>query len=117
MISRVWHGWTSQENADAYQKLLRETVLPEIHRVRGFKGARVLRRAVKNGDVKNDAVKNGAAKNEVEFVVITQFDSIEDVKQFAGADYEVAVIEPAARKLLAHFDARTTLYETAVEID
>jgi heme-degrading monooxygenase HmoA len=112
MISRVWHGWTSQENADAYQKLLRETVLPEIHRVRGFKGARVLRR-----DVKNDAVKNDAAKNEVEFLVITQFDSIEDVKQFAGSDYEVAVIEPTARKLLAHFDGRTTLYETAVEVD
>jgi heme-degrading monooxygenase HmoA len=107
MISRVWHGWTSQENADAYEKLLHETVLPEIHRVRGFKGARVLRR-----DVKNDA-----AKPEVEFLVITQFGSIEDVKQFAGADYEVAVIEPAARQLLAHFDARTTLYETAVEVD
>jgi heme-degrading monooxygenase HmoA len=107
MISRVWHGWTSPGNADAYQKLLREEILPGIHRVRGFKGARVLRR-----DVKNDA-----AKTEVEFVVITQFDSIDDVKQFAGEDYTVAVIEPAARKLLAHFDARTTLYETVATVE
>jgi hypothetical protein len=36
------------------------------------------------------------------------------VKEFSGEDYEVAVIEPAARKLLAHFDARAAHYETVV---
>jgi heme-degrading monooxygenase HmoA len=106
MISRVWHGWTSRENADSYQKLLRDEILPGIHRVPGFKGAQVSRRDV----------KTASAKNEVEFMVITQFDSIEAVKGFAGEDYEVAVIEPEARKLLAHFEARTTLYETVETI-
>lgn len=99
MISRLWHGWTTRANADAYEKLLREEVLPGIHRVRGFKGARVLRRD---------------EKDEVEFIVITSFDSIDAVKEFSGEDYEVAVIEPAARKLLAHFDARAAHYETVV---
>jgi heme-degrading monooxygenase HmoA len=102
MISRVWHGWTTHQNADAYEKLLREEILPGIHRVRGFKGAQVSRRDV---------------KNEVEFMVITQFDSIADVKQFAGEDCEVAVIEPGARKLLEHFDARAAHYETVTRIE
>ena len=101
MISRVWHGCTARANADAYAKLLRAEVLPGIHRVRGFKGAQVLRRE---------------AGDEVEFIVITQFDSLEAVKEFAGEDYEVAVIEPEARKLLSRFDARSAHYETVFKI-
>ena len=26
MISRLWHGWTKRENADAYEELLRRDV-------------------------------------------------------------------------------------------
>jgi heme-degrading monooxygenase HmoA len=101
VISRVWHGWTSRENADTYENLLRGEVLPGIHRVRGFKGAQVLRRD---------------AADEVEFVTITLFDSIDAVKEFAGKDYEVAVVLPEARKLLAHFDARSAHYETVFQL-
>jgi hypothetical protein len=32
MISRIWHGWTTHENADKYERLLRAEVLPGIHR-------------------------------------------------------------------------------------
>ena len=99
MISRVWHGRTAPENADAYERLLREDVLPGIHRVAGFRGAMILRREL--GD-------------EIEFVVITQFDSLDDVRGFAGDDYERAVIEPEARKLLSAADERAAHYETVV---
>ncbi|MGA2855693.1 MAG: hypothetical protein ABSE40_02425 [Candidatus Sulfotelmatobacter sp.] len=58
MISRLWHGWTTRENADAYERLLRAEILPGIHRVRGFKGAELLRR---------DA-NHQSANQEVEFV-------------------------------------------------
>ena len=101
MISRIWHGWTNKSNADAYESLLRSEVLPGIHRVKGFKGAHLLRRE---------------AGSEVEFVTITLFDSIADVKEFAGEDYEVAVVPPQARKLLAHFDARSAHYETVLHV-
>jgi len=102
MISRLWHGWTTRENADAYERLLRAEVLPGIHRVRGFKGAELLRRD---------------ANREVEFVTITLFDSVEAVREFAGENYEVAVVPPDARKLLARFDARSAHYETVFRLD
>jgi heme-degrading monooxygenase HmoA len=102
MISRIWHGWTTKANAGAYENLLRQEVLPGVHRVQGFKGAQLLRRD--DGD-------------EVEFVTITLFDSVEAVKEFAGKDYEVAVVPVHARKLLAHFDARSVHYESVFHSD
>jgi heme-degrading monooxygenase HmoA len=98
MISRIWHGWTTHENADKYESLLRADVLPGIHRISGYTGAYLLRR--------------DAANNEVEFVTITQFTDIGAVKEFAGSDYERAVIAPGAGKLLTHYDQRSAHYST-----
>ena len=102
MISRLWHGWTTREKADAYEKLLRSEVLPGIHRVKGFNGAHLLRRD---------------GKQEVEFVTLTMFDSLDAVKEFAGEDYEVAVVPPEARKLLVRFDERSAHYETVLRVE
>ncbi len=30
MISRIWHGWTTPANADAYENLLRTEIFPGI---------------------------------------------------------------------------------------
>jgi hypothetical protein len=98
MISRIWHGWTTMENADKYESLLRAEVLPGIHRIAGYTGAYLLRRE--------------AANNEIEFVTITQFTDIIAVRAFAGKDYGRAVIEPGVAKLLSHFDKRSAHYET-----
>jgi heme-degrading monooxygenase HmoA len=98
MIARLWHGWTTRDNADAYEILLRTKILPGIHRVPGHEGAYLLRRE---------------AGDEVEFVTITLFASMDPVRAFAGQDYEVAVVPPEARKLLSHFDERSVHYEVA----
>src|SRR4029078_9210482 len=98
MISRIWHGWTKRENADKYEKLLRADVLPGIHRIRGYNGAYLLRRE--------------AANNEVEFITITQFTDMNAVREFAGKDYERAVIAPGASEFLTHYDERSQHYET-----
>jgi len=102
MVSRLWHGWTSRENADAYQQLLQTKILPGIHRVQGYRGAYLLRRDVKEG---------------IEFVTLTFFDSLEAVRAFAGEDYEVAVVPPKAHELLSRFDERSTHYDTVVTPD
>ena len=102
MIGRLWHGWTTRENADAYEELLRTKILPGIHRVEGYKGAYLLRRD---------------ADDSVEFVTLTFFESMEAVRAFAGEDYEVAVVPPEARKLLSRFDQKSQHYETIMGLD
>lgn len=101
MVVRVWHGWTEPGNADAYERLLRDEIVVGIaaRRIPGFHGIRLLRRS---------------AAAEVEFVTLMWFDSLTAVRQFAGEDYEAAVVPPAARALLARFDERSQHYE---EID
>ena len=102
MIIRIWHGWTSPQNAEAYENLLREEIFVGIARrqIRGYRGIQLLRRQ---------------AGAEVEFVTIMTFADLEAVREFAGADYEVAVVPPKARLLLAHFDARSQHYELRAE--
>jgi antibiotic biosynthesis monooxygenase (ABM) superfamily enzyme len=100
VITRVWHGWTTSENADAYEELLRTKILPGIHRVEGYRGADLLRRSV--GD-------------EVEFITLTRFDSMDAVRAFAGEDYERAVVIDEADRLLSHYDKRSAHYETVLE--
>ncbi len=71
-------------------------MLPGIHRVSGYGGAYLLKRAVPEG---------------VEFVTITFFESLNAVRAFAGSDYEQAVVPPDARALLKRFDERAAHYD------
>jgi heme-degrading monooxygenase HmoA len=96
MIARVWHGFTMPENADKYEKMLRENILPGIGRVAGYKGAQLLRRN---------------HKTESEFAVTTYFEDLQSVIAFAGEDYTKAVVEPEARKLLTRCNIRAAHYD------
>ena len=98
MMSRIWHGFTTRENADAYEELLRAEIFDGIagRQIAGYHGIELLRREC--GD-------------EVEFVTIMWFGSLDDVRAFAGDDYEVAVVPPKARQLLSRFDARSAHYD------
>ena len=98
MICRIWHGWTTTADADAYEALLRSEIFHGIaqRRIGGYHGIELLRRA---GD------------ESVEVVTMMWFDSLDAVREFAGPDYEVAVVPPAARALLQRFDARSAHYE------
>lgn len=99
MIGRLWHGWTTNANADAYEKLLLTEVFPGIaaKEVAGYRGIRLLRRPL--------------GPDEVEFLTIMFFDSWEAVRELAGEDYETAYVPPKARELLSRFDARSIHYE------
>jgi heme-degrading monooxygenase HmoA len=105
MIARIWHGWTKPENADAYEKLLKDEILPAIaaKRVKGYEGIRLLR--------------SNAGREEVEFVTIMWFESLQAVKLFAGEDYEQAVVPPKARVLLSRFDQLSQHYEVRENLD
>jgi hypothetical protein len=101
MITRIWRGWTTPENADAYQSLLLNRIFPGIasHNIAGYRGISLLRR------------EQG---REVEFMTIMWFDSLDAIRAFAGEEYEVAVVPPEARAVLKRFDERSANYETVV---
>jgi heme-degrading monooxygenase HmoA len=103
MIARLWHGWTTPENADIYENLLKAEIFPAIAAkgVVGYRDIRLLRRA---------------HDEEVEFITMMTFDSWEAVKQFGGEDYERAYVPPKAREVLARFDERSRHYEIRDEI-
>ena len=94
MIVRIWYGYTTPDNADAYEALLKNEIFPGIlaRNIAGFRRIELLR---------------GALGDEVEFATVMWFDSLESVKAFAGADYETAVVPPKARAVLKRFDGRS----------
>lgn len=98
MISRIWHGYTTHENADVYENLLKEEIFIGIRNrnIPGFKEIQLFRRNL---------------ENEAEFITVMWFDSIDSVRAFAGEDHEAAVVPPKARTLLSRFDERSQHYD------
>jgi antibiotic biosynthesis monooxygenase (ABM) superfamily enzyme len=98
MITRLWRGWTAIENAEAYEQFLLRDLFPSMRRIPGFRGADVLRRA---------------EDQEVSFVTLTRFDSLDDIRAFAGERYDTPVLEPEALALLSRYDQHALHFETA----
>ena len=101
MIARIWHGWTKPADAATYEKMLRDEIFPGIARqnIKGYHGAELF--VSENGD-------------EVEFVTLLRFDSMDAVKEFAGADAGKPVIYPKAESLLTRMDDESRHYRIAV---
>ncbi|MGH6796888.1 MAG: antibiotic biosynthesis monooxygenase [Roseiarcus sp.] len=101
MILRLWRGWTAPENANRYEELIATAIFPGIlaKTVAGLDGLELFRRPI-------DA--------EVEFMTLMRFASWDAVKVFAGPNWEVSVVPPAARAVLARFDEKATHYEQRV---
>ena len=93
MICRVWRGWTTLDNADAYEAIVRRQVIPRIEQrhIEGFRHIDLLRREL---------------DDEVEFMTLMWFDDIESIKHFVGEDYTLSHVPEEARAVLARFDER-----------
>jgi heme-degrading monooxygenase HmoA len=93
-VARIWHGWTTVDNADAYQSVVDGEVFPAIfeRRIPGLVSAQLMRA---------DDVIDG----EVEFTTIIWFESLDSVKSFMGVDYRQAHMPDNARAVLKRFDA------------
>jgi antibiotic biosynthesis monooxygenase (ABM) superfamily enzyme len=101
MIARIWHGWTKPEDAKAYEEMLRDEIFPSIaaRKIKGYRGAELFMH--EDGD-------------EIEFVTLLRFDSMDAVKEFAGADEAKPVIYPKAEALLTRMDERSRHYRIAI---
>jgi hypothetical protein len=101
MIARIWRGWAPLATADDYQRHYQTEVRENLRAVGGFHGARLLR------------IEDG---REVMFTSITFFTSLDAVRGFAGDDYEMAVVEDAARQALSRWDERVAHHEVVAEL-
>ena len=97
-VCRLWRGWTTPENADAYERIVRGDVIPviEARHIPGFRDIDLMKRDL--GD-------------EVEFQTLMWFDSLDAIKAFMGEDYGVSHVPAAAKAVLSRFDERAAHFE------
>ena len=99
-VVRVWKGFGTSEGVNRYvEEHFARTVLPQLREIDGFVEANVL---------------VGGTGSEIQVVVATLWESIDSIKEFAGEDYERAVVEPVVRDLLQGFDNHVTHFTLAL---
>lgn len=96
MIVRSWTGVTLSPRAEEFIRHLDTTTLPELRTIEGHRGTYVLRRD---------------RETEVEFRVLSLWDSLDGIRQFAGDDVISAVVPEAAQALLHRYDRKVRHYE------
>jgi hypothetical protein len=101
VIARVWHGATLAEDGDAYAAYLEETGMRDVRDIAGNRGTLVLRR-----------LRGGYA----EFETILLFETLEDVRTFAGDELEAAVFFDLDDKYLVERELDVKHYEVDVHL-
>ena len=98
MICRLWRGWTTPENADAYERIVRGEVIPgiETRKIPGFRHIDLMKRDI---------------GGEIEFQTCMWFDDLDSIRNFMGEDYSVSHVPLEARAVLNSFDDRAAHYE------
>ena len=96
MISRNWTGLCKKEKATDYIHHLRQDTFQQIEKIDGFIRASILKRELPEG---------------VEFQVITEWQSLDAIKQFAGSDYDTAVVPQLVQDMMIRFDKKVRHYE------
>jgi heme-degrading monooxygenase HmoA len=101
MIIREWRGRAAKSNAEAYPEHFRTKVVPDLLQMTGFVGAELSKRAL---------------DDKIEYLCLTRWRSMDDIRAFAGPDVGKAVIEAGAEKVLVDWDDRVNHYEVAETI-
>jgi hypothetical protein len=98
MICRLWRGWTTRANAEAYERIVRGEVIPgiEARHIPGFRHIDLMKREL---------------DEEVEFQTLMWFDSFQAIEAFMGKDYSLSHVPANARAVLERFDERAAHYE------
>ena len=97
-VCRLWRGWTTPENAEEYERIVRGEVIPgiEARRIPGFHRIDLMKRDF---------------GGEVEFQTLMWFESLDAIKAFMGEDYSVSHVPAAARAVLSRFDERAAHFQ------
>ena len=95
IIVRMWHGRVPRDKAEAYRDFLVRRAVPDYESVKGNLGVEILMR-------ENDGV--------VDFLVLSYWESMEAVKNFAGEDYEKAKYYDEDKNFLLEFEPNVQHY-------
>lgn len=96
MIARMWRGAVRADDADAYLDYLDRTGFTEYRATPGNRGLVALRQT--QGD-------------RCAYLLLTLWDSIDDVKAFAGDDFEKAVFYPEDDRFLVERDLTSSHFD------
>jgi heme-degrading monooxygenase HmoA len=96
MIARHWTGLAKREKADEYILHLKNDTFKQLANIDGFISASILQRALPEG---------------IEFLIITEWASLDAIKKFAGNDAETAVVPKLVQKIMIRYDEKVRHYE------
>lgn len=94
MIVRQWSCEIKPEETKNYESFLREKIIPELEKIEGFQDASILRKL-----------------NSNDYMFISNWNSLEAIKEFAGDDVAVAVVTEEAQKMMLQFDKEVIHYQ------
>ncbi len=96
MIARIWHGITKAEDCEEYTLFMKSEAIPDYKKTEGFIKLSFLKRI--EGDVAH-------------FNLITYWENLAVIKNFAGEDYEIAKYYPKDKEFLLEFEEKVIHYE------
>lgn len=100
MIARIWHGTTRADQYEAYTEFMKARAIPDYKGTEGFVKLSFLRRVA--GDIAH-------------YTLITYWENLEVIKNFAGADYEKAKYYPEDANFLLEFEEKVVHHEVFAE--
>ncbi len=95
IIARIWHGKVRSDEAEKYYEYLVKHVIPDIESVKGNLGATIMMKP--EGDITH-------------IIVISYWESIDAIKQFAGEDIDKARYYEEDKKYLLGFEPSVEHY-------
>ena len=96
-ITRIWHGKTKAVYADEYLHYVEATGMKEYRNIPGNLSAKLLRKI---------------DREICHFLTVTEWDSYDSIKAFAGDDYQKAKYYPEDKNYLLEFEDEVVHYET-----
>ncbi len=98
MIVRLWRARVSKADCDAYLDYLEQTVFAIVGDIDGFLEAEILRHDEPDG---------------VQLVIVSRWESMAAIRQYAGNTPEKAVVADQAQAMLLSFEQQVEHFESA----
>lgn len=96
MITRNWTGVVKPERANDYIAHLQNDTFKKLSTIKGFINASILQRVVTDG---------------TEFLVVTYWENMEAISEFAGEAADIAVVPAIVQEMMVRYDPVVRHYE------